>query len=93
MLNLRQAASGLDVPSAGSARRVCLLILESPVLLGPGVVAPRRGVASDDLVESRLRPRPSVVLVLGGRDQADLAVQASVVEPVEVHDDGDLASA
>jgi hypothetical protein len=30
------------------------------------------------------------VLVLGGRDQADLAVQPSVVEPVDVLGDGDL---
>jgi hypothetical protein len=31
-----------------------------------------------------------VVLVLGGRDQSDLAVQSSVVEPVDVLGDGDL---
>jgi hypothetical protein len=31
-----------------------------------------------------------VVLAFGGRDQSDLAVQSSVVEPVEVLGDGDL---
>jgi hypothetical protein len=31
-----------------------------------------------------------VVLVFDGWDQADLAVEASVVEPVDVFDDGDL---
>jgi hypothetical protein len=30
------------------------------------------------------------VLVLGGRNKSDLAVQASVVEPVDVLDDGNL---
>jgi hypothetical protein len=31
-----------------------------------------------------------VVLVLGGWDQSDLAVQASMVEPVDVLGDGDF---
>ena len=33
---------------------------------------------------------PMVGLVLGGRDEPDLAVKASVVVPVDVFGDGDL---